>query len=345
MSRLIIRCSTCGAVNEANEIVCHQCGAMIMDLKVEEVSDADYHDLMMNIAGSQEQAEAAAPEPEPAARSEPVPSAEPDGFDMFAEPEHAPEPEHKPAPAPAPASAPGPKTAPAPSSQQAPHPVPEPQVMFASMPQISAESAPKPEPAPLSAQAPAPAPRPPHERMRFSVPPMAPPAPPSPSAPRPRPIPVLDPVSPARNNSALKPSSAPGQRQSQERIRVSAPPVVAPQPRSPQPPREPTYLESEDRMSTINPREEHVIIGRGLKEDGDFKGYLSDRLCVSRKHAEFWTNGISLFLRDIGSTNGTYVNGQRLAKNQDVKLKAGDRICLGPPGADPEKIAVYLAKC
>ena len=74
MSRLIIRCSTCGAVNEANEIVCHQCGAMIMDLKVEEVSDADYHDLMMNIAGSQEQAEAAAPEP--------VPSAEPDGFDI-----------------------------------------------------------------------------------------------------------------------------------------------------------------------------------------------------------------------------------------------------------------------
>ncbi|HEX6179520.1 MAG TPA: SpoIIE family protein phosphatase [Thermoanaerobaculia bacterium] len=48
---------------------------------------------------------------------------------------------------------------------------------------------------------------------------------------------------------------------------------------------------------------------------------------LSRKHAELIaTNGIWL-LRDLGSVNGTYLNGARVER--DVPLKAGDRIRLG----------------
>ena len=48
---------------------------------------------------------------------------------------------------------------------------------------------------------------------------------------------------------------------------------------------------------------------------------------LSRKHAEFISaNGIWL-LRDLGSVNGTYLNGVRVER--DVALKPGDRIRLG----------------
>ena len=42
---------------------------------------------------------------------------------------------------------------------------------------------------------------------------------------------------------------------------------------------------------------------------------------LSRKHAEVWPEGDDLILRDLGSANGTHVNGKKI---DEVKLKDGD---------------------
>ena len=44
--------------------------------------------------------------------------------------------------------------------------------------------------------------------------------------------------------------------------------------------------------------------------------------CISKKHAEFYSNGNSIGLRDLGSTNGTYVNGEQLTG--ETLLKEND---------------------
>lgn len=50
---------------------------------------------------------------------------------------------------------------------------------------------------------------------------------------------------------------------------------------------------------------------------------------VSRRHAQLAIDGSVITIRDLGSGNGTFVNGNRLG-DEDVTLKAGDRIKLGP---------------
>lgn len=46
--------------------------------------------------------------------------------------------------------------------------------------------------------------------------------------------------------------------------------------------------------------------------------------CVSKEHAEIYEQGGSLWVRDLGSTNGTYVNGVRVVN--EVRIKEGDLI-------------------
>ena len=53
---------------------------------------------------------------------------------------------------------------------------------------------------------------------------------------------------------------------------------------------------------------------------------IKDRY-LSRKHAEIIANGNGWILKDLGSANGTYLNGSRVER--DEQLKTGDRIRLG----------------
>ena len=50
---------------------------------------------------------------------------------------------------------------------------------------------------------------------------------------------------------------------------------------------------------------------------------------VSREHAEFSVSADSVIVQDLGSRNGTEVNGKRLAANQPQLLKTGDLIKVG----------------
>ena len=48
---------------------------------------------------------------------------------------------------------------------------------------------------------------------------------------------------------------------------------------------------------------------------------------VSRRHAELRRDGERWFIRDLGSRNGTRVNGMRVI--EEVEVRPGDRITLG----------------
>ena len=50
---------------------------------------------------------------------------------------------------------------------------------------------------------------------------------------------------------------------------------------------------------------------------------------VSREHAEFSKGADSVTVQDLGSRNGTEVNGKKLAPNQPMTLKTGDLIKVG----------------
>jgi pSer/pThr/pTyr-binding forkhead associated (FHA) protein len=62
---------------------------------------------------------------------------------------------------------------------------------------------------------------------------------------------------------------------------------------------------------------------------------------VSRKHAKLILDGDSILVTDIGSTNGTFVNGCRIPPSTEQKVLPGDEITFGSlslvldvPGAD-----------
>jgi hypothetical protein len=64
-----------------------------------------------------------------------------------------------------------------------------------------------------------------------------------------------------------------------------------------------------------------VVIGRSSELD---MVLVEDM--VSRRHARITTYGGEIFIEDFGSTNGTFVNGEKITKAQ---LKEGDRILVG----------------
>ncbi len=51
---------------------------------------------------------------------------------------------------------------------------------------------------------------------------------------------------------------------------------------------------------------------------------------VSARHAQIIDQAGSLFLEDLGSANGTFVRGQRLARGQRVPVQNGERVYIGP---------------
>jgi hypothetical protein len=77
-----------------------------------------------------------------------------------------------------------------------------------------------------------------------------------------------------------------------------------------------------------------VILGRqgDLMNDTmgfvNFDAYEAHEKGVSRRHAMLTWIDEQLMICDLGSSNHTYINGLRLAKNRDYPLRNGDEISL-----------------
>jgi pSer/pThr/pTyr-binding forkhead associated (FHA) protein len=50
---------------------------------------------------------------------------------------------------------------------------------------------------------------------------------------------------------------------------------------------------------------------------------------VSRRHASLTRDGARLYLTDLGSTNQTFLNGQRVMENDYLVVRDGDELRLG----------------
>jgi pSer/pThr/pTyr-binding forkhead associated (FHA) protein len=57
---------------------------------------------------------------------------------------------------------------------------------------------------------------------------------------------------------------------------------------------------------------------------------LLESQSASRFHADFIFSGQELFVVDRQSTNGTFVNGNRVPANEQISLEIGDRVRIGP---------------
>jgi hypothetical protein len=73
-----------------------------------------------------------------------------------------------------------------------------------------------------------------------------------------------------------------------------------------------------------------AYIGLGRHPLSDVRFDIERDLDVSVRHANVIRHGEAFVLRDLESTNGTFVNGQRIAG--DVTLKDGDVIAFGQNG-------------
>jgi len=95
------------------------------------------------------------------------------------------------------------------------------------------------------------------------------------------------------------------------------PPVEAPPP--PKPEREVVALTVAGRQHEVT--EPRVVLGRSREA-----GVRISDVNISRKHAEIRQEGSTFWVVDLGSTNGTLVNGKRVDRQ---RLRDGDRITLG----------------
>ena len=59
---------------------------------------------------------------------------------------------------------------------------------------------------------------------------------------------------------------------------------------------------------------------------------LLDLPVISRIHAQIEKRGEDYFLMDLNSTNGTFLNGKRLASNEYRQICGGDEIFFAETG-------------
>lgn len=74
--------------------------------------------------------------------------------------------------------------------------------------------------------------------------------------------------------------------------------------------------------ATIKIEDKSIVVG-SLKSSCD---YIIESKWVSRIHAKLRGVGMKLYLIDMNSTNGTFVNGKRINSGEEILLQVGDRV-------------------
>ncbi len=72
-----------------------------------------------------------------------------------------------------------------------------------------------------------------------------------------------------------------------------------------------------------------VAEGQLILPDVDLSEFQAYGQGVSRLHATLKVNNQRVFITDLGSSNGTRINGQKIMPNIDFPLNHGDMIALG----------------
>ena len=84
----------------------------------------------------------------------------------------------------------------------------------------------------------------------------------------------------------------------------------------------------------LKPKTEDMILGRrdpttGDSPEVDLTAFAGYRMGVSRRHASLALENNQLNLWDLGSSNGTFINGNRLTPHQPNPIRDGDEVRLG----------------
>ncbi len=83
-------------------------------------------------------------------------------------------------------------------------------------------------------------------------------------------------------------------------------------------------MQTPEKIDLIINKEEYVI---GKKEDS-VDGAVTFNNAISRIHCKIvFENGFH-YIVDLGSANGTFVNGKKIEKENKVKINQGDKIKL-----------------
>ena len=114
--------------------------------------------------------------------------------------------------------------------------------------------------------------------------------------------------------------------------------LPANRPKTPTPLVVPSFASAPAAVSTVfsdKPRlvrsdGEELYVQEGTTTVGREAGLglsLIDEPTLSRKHAELERSGSQLVVRDLGSTNGTFVNGRKVSS--DTVINPGDTVQFG----------------
>ena len=140
----------------------------------------------------------------------------------------------------------------------------------------------------------------------------------APPAPAPAPRPVIPPI------PAPRPVGAP----------AAAPPAVpAPEPEAELRLRAWAALESPGGQKVFYVDRDSVLIGRASPADGIAPevdlGDLPEAGTISRRHARLVRGGDEVLLEDLGSANGTFLNGERLPQGLQKPVFENDELRFG----------------
>lgn len=64
------------------------------------------------------------------------------------------------------------------------------------------------------------------------------------------------------------------------------------------------------------------------KKEGEVDGLIGFNNAISRRHCKITFDGSTHYIEDLGSANGTFLNGKRLPPHQKTAIKVGDSIRL-----------------